>query len=431
MIARGLLSRERSLLVLLVLFFTVIHGLSIARITHAGTGTRSAFLRWRTQLQELDEGVNVWEKYAYPNPPIMALILQPFFQMPPLVGSTMWFLAKALMTLVAVFVILGQLDAPNQTFPFWGKALAVVLSLRPVEGDLVHGNVNLFILFLLVMALAAFCKRRDSLAGLWLGLSIACKLTPALFVAYFLWKRAWKTLLATGFSLLVFVFVIPALAYGWNNNLNYLRSWHEQMIAPFAQGIVTSEHKNQSLPGLLTRMLADEPSFSSYDGMQKVVRDTHNVVSLSRESVQVILVACMGIFVLLAAWHCRPRDECRPSWRVLAECSVVILGMLLFCERTWKHHCVTLLIPFSVAAYVLSAPTTSRALRWYLGLSLAAAALLMLSTSSGHLDAQIEPQARWGKAAEVYGAYVWVFLILLASTLVILSRHRDNELDGK
>ena len=28
--------------------------------------------------------------------------------------------------------------------------------------------------------------------------------------------------------------------------------------------------------------------------------------------------------------------------------------MLLFSERTWKHHCVVLLLPFAVPAYVLS-----------------------------------------------------------------------------
>ena len=32
----------------------------------------------------------------------------------------------------------------------------------------------------------------------------------------------------------------------------------------------------------------------------------------------------------------------------MLEFSVVVLGMLLFCERTWKHHCVTLLLPFTV-----------------------------------------------------------------------------------
>src|SRR5439155_18524660 len=133
-----------------------------------------AFLRWRTQLRDLDDGVNVWEKHAYPNPPIMALILQPFMRLSPTLGATLWFAAKALMALASILGVLALLDSPEHPFPAWGKVLAVVMSLRPIEGDLVHGNVNLLILFLVVASLTAFCQRRDGLAGLLLGLGIAC-----------------------------------------------------------------------------------------------------------------------------------------------------------------------------------------------------------------------------------------------------------------
>ena len=104
---------------------------------------------------------------------------------------------KALLALSTVLMVLSLLDAPECPFPLWGKFLAVGLSLRPIEGDLVHGNVNLFILFLTASSLYAFCRYREYPAGLLLGLAIACKLTPALFIPYFLWKRAWKTLLGT------------------------------------------------------------------------------------------------------------------------------------------------------------------------------------------------------------------------------------------
>src|SRR5204862_2541418 len=82
--------------------------------------------------------------------------------------------------------------------------------------------------------------------------------------------------------------------------------------------------------------------------------------------------------------YCRtPLDGSR--LRVVAEFSVVILGMLLFCERTWKHHCVTLLLPIGVLAYVSA--TGSRRMRWFAGAALILASLLMLSTSTGAFDA--------------------------------------------
>ena len=418
--------RPRWLVLVLLLIFAGIHLQYVCKLTHSQSSNRSAFLRWRPQLLQLNEGVNVWEKYAYPNPPIMALILSPYVQLSPLCGSTLWFATKALLAILAIFLVLSLLDSPEQPFPLWGKLLAIGLSLRPIEGDLVHGNVNLFLLFLVMASIYAFSQKRQYTAGLLLALSIACKLTPALFLAYYLWRRAWQTLLAAAVGLVLFVLAIPASVFGWSNNLDYLASWHQQMIAPYAAGMVTSEHKNQSLPGLLYRMLSEEPSFSDYVGTQKIVQQTHNLVCWEHTTVQLIIVGCMIAFVGLSMRYCLAGPTSRPNWQLLAECSVVILGMLLFCERTWKHHCVTLLLPFSVAAYGLAVPTLGRALRCYLAITLVASVALMLATSSGHVDADVPAQERWGKWAQVYGAYVWVFLLLLASMCVLLASVRKN-----
>jgi hypothetical protein len=419
--------RRHALLIAVVLVLAGIYAQYALKLASSETGIRSAFLRWKIQLEDLDAGINVWEKHAYPNPPIMALVLTPFWQLPPILGASLWFGCKAMMALAAICIVLSLLDSAERPFPVWGKALAVLLSLRPIEGDLVHGNVNLLILFLVAASLHAFCRRRDALAGMLLALGIACKLTPALFLLYFLWKRAWTTLLASCAGLVVFVLLIPALAYGWGNNLAYLRSWHKQMIAPYAAGIVSSEHKNQSLPGLLHRMLSDEPSFSDFEGDRRVVLETHNVVSWDRRVVQGITVGCMALFVLFAMRFCRASSETRPPLRLVAEFSIVVLGMLLFCERTWKHHCVTLLLPFSAIAYCLATSMYSRGVRWFLGVSLALAALLMLSTSTGVFDGHVEAADRLGKLAQVYGAYVWAFLLLLACVGVILRQDARGD----
>ena len=377
------------LVVGLAILFAAIYVQYALKMQHSEHGMRSAFLRWKTQLEDLDDGVNVWDKYAYPNPPIMALILKPFVQLPPTLGSSLWFACKAMLALASILIVLSLLDSPDRPFPMWGKAIAIVLCLRPIEGDLVHGNINLYILFLVVASLHAFCQRRDALAGLLLGLSVACKLTPALFLLYFLWKRAWTALLGSCVGLIAFGLLIPGVAYGWSNNLDYLQSWHRQMIAPYAAGVVSSEHKNQSLPGLLHRMLSESPSFSDFEGDQKVVLETHNLASLDPEVVQGIILGCMAIFAILAMRFCRTPIEQRPRMQLLAEFSVVVLGMLLFCERTWKHHCVTLLLPFSVMAYAICTPVFSRDVRWQLGITLAIVALLMLATSTGIYDQRV------------------------------------------
>ncbi len=390
------------------------------KIRHADQPNRSAFLRWRGQLDELADGVNVWDKHAYPNPPIMALILRPFHLLPPYWGATTWFLCKAVLALAAIWGVLSLLDSPEREFPLWGKALAVLACLRPIEGDLVHGNVNLFLLALVVGCLFAFVRRRDGLAGWLLGLAIACKLTPALLLGYFLWKRAWHAAAATLASLLTFTLLVPAIFFGWQENLDYLRSWHEQMVAPYAAGVVSSEHKNQSLPGLVHRLLSDEPSFSDYEEDRKIILDKHNIVSLPKPALHAIILACMAGFVALSLWHIRAGCEERDTLVIVAEFGIVVLGMLLFCERTWKHHCVTLLIPFAVCAYCVSARGFPRSTRWQVGAAAAAALALMLLTTSGIFDRHIDSDERIGKLAQVYGAYVWAFLLLLFAMCRVL-----------
>ncbi|MCI0683263.1 MAG: DUF2029 domain-containing protein [Gemmataceae bacterium] len=403
--------RHRWFVLGLAAFFLVLNVKVLFKVQFSSRESRSAIVRWIPQLQELQEDTNIWRRHNYPNPPIMAMILLPFAQVPAGVGALAWFYCKVAMTIWAIHMLFRLLDQPGRPFPAWGKILAVLLSLRPIQGDLTHGNVNLFILFLVVACLAAFTYRRDWLAGLALALAIACKITPALFIPYFVWKRAWKTLAATAVGLALFFFAVPGLAFGWQKNWTYLQSWQQVMVQPFVEGSITSEHQNQSLPGLMARMLTEAPSYAEYEGHRYVPTAYHNVAELDRTTLQWLVKGCMAAFALVVVWRCRTPIDDRTNWKLFVEYGVVVLGMLLFSERTWKHHAVTLLIPFAVLSYLLSAFALSRGQRRVVIGGLALTSLAMLSTSTGFWDTH----DLIGKTAQVYGAYVWAFLILAAT----------------
>src|SRR5437762_12357552 len=59
-------------------------------------------------------------------------------------------------------------------------------------------------------------------------------------------------------------------------------------------------------------------------------------------------------------------DPLYPGWPAAAEFALIVLGMLLFSERTWKHHCVTLMLPFGVLCYYLAACDPTPRLRAFL-----------------------------------------------------------------
>jgi hypothetical protein len=416
--------RQRWFIIGLLFFFFL---LSIQYSFKALAG-RSAFLRWRTQIEHLDDA-DIYQRFKYPNPPIMALLLEWLVRLPPVAGSLTWFYLKVAMTLLAFYWVFRLVPGHGPPFPLWAKTVTILLSLRPIMGDLYHNNVNIFILFLLMGSLFAFCRGRHVTSGLILGLAIACKVTPALFIPYFLWKRAWRTLAGCAVGLILFLLIVPGLFLGMDRNLELLSSWEKQMIEPFVvNGVVASEHNNQSLPGLAYRLFTHSPSSSkfNYELWRYMPQEYSNWLALAPKTVQWFLKACMVAFALLVIWSCctsfapaGSSQQYYPGWSLAAEFSLIVLGMLLFSERTWKHHCVTLLLPIAVILYYLAVERPRPALRWFLIGILSAVTLLMASTSTNGLFTWWDQVA---KLAQVFGAYVWAYLLLILA-LVILLRH--------
>src|SRR5262249_50760059 len=148
---------------------------------------------------------------------------------------------------------------------------------------------------------------------------------------------------------------VPGARWGMARNVEFLSSWVGHMIKPFVvEGVVTTEYPNQSLPGVLHRLLTDSPSFAIWVNDQYTPLEHHNFAALDPAAVRWLIKGCMGLFALLVVWACRTPTARRTGWQMAAEFSLVVLGMLLFSERTWKHHCVTLMLPFGVIAYYLS-----------------------------------------------------------------------------
>ena len=421
-------------LVLFFVFLSIPYGV---KAWHNG----GAITRWQPQLSDMGKGVDIAERYNYPNPPIMALVLYPLACLPDaaqrlgvperaasMLAALCWFYIKVALTLLAFRWVFQLIEEKSRPFPLWAKCMTVLLALRPIMSDLQHGNVNLFILFLVVAALLAYHRQRDVLAGVVLGLAIACKVTPALFVPYFVWKRSWKALGGCAVGLVLFLCpgLVPAGLLGWERNERHLVSWYYDMVHPFVvEGKVTSEHHNQSLPGLASRLLTHSPSFSTYVNNEYTPTHYDNLLDLSPGAARWLVKVCMGLFALLVVWACRTPTTPRENWRLGAEFGIVLLGMLLFSERTWKHHCVTLVVPFASICYYLGVCAPGKGLRAYLIGSLAASMLLIATTSNTVPDSAVDHgklHQLFAKQAQVYGAFVLAYFVLLAALVVMLRR---------
>lgn len=405
-------------LAVLVVGMSVKYAAKAARPGDTGQQTRSAFLRWRAMIHEVFAGGNVYVGVnEYPNPPVMAVVLKPFADLPPLAGALTWFYAKVLMAVLAVAWVVRLVRGAGAPVPDAAIGLTVLLSLPPLLGDLSHGNVNIFILFLVAACLEMYRRGRDVGAGLVLALAIACKVTPLLFLAYFGWKRAWRVVGATLAGLVLWLAVVPGLAFGFERNTELITDWYKLMVRPsVVENRVTSEHPNQSIPGVVYRLLTHSPSFVEYPDNIPTPAAFHNLADIGVANARRVVQACLGAFALAVVILCRaPRGD-RAGPRVAAECALIVLGMLLFSERTWKHHAVTLVLPLAVLAAVLVAVETPRRVRISVAAVLAAVALL--TTVPGMLTEDA------ADLAMVYGTHAAAFLLLTGAVLARLAAYR-------
>ncbi len=415
------LSAKVWFLVFLTLFFV---GQSI-KYAMKVSEKRSAIQRWQPQILGLDSGEDLSQKYQYPNPPIMALLLYPLAKMPPMVMALLWYYMKVAMIILCFHWIFNFIEKDGMAFPLWAKALTVLLALRPITGDLQHGNVNIFILFAVIAGLHLYTLRWDVTGGICIGLAIACKVTPALFIPYFFWKRSWNMLLGIGLGLMLFLWpgVFPSLILGFDENQKQLYSWYTEMVYPFVvEGKVWSEHNNQSLPGLMYRIFTHSPSFSDYVEGVYTPLEYHNVADLPVSIIRLILKASLGVFALCVVFCCRTPSNNRGGWALSAEFAIICLGMLLFSERTWKHHCVTLVLPFAVLSYFLATCLKTKASYVLPVGTIFVATLLMTLTSTGLLEDD------FAKEAQVYGCYVWAFILIMVCLFIVLYRNNKKTM---
>ena len=180
---------------------------------------RSAFVRWRPQVLQFWAGVNIYDKMIFPNPPIMPITLHPLMVLPTVTGAMCWFAIKVGLTTAALMMLFQIVRPPGKKFPPMFRSLVLLLSLRPILGDLHHGNNNLLILFLIVSTYYAWRRGHDVAAGLLLGLATSYKVTPALFFVYFAYKRSWRTVGWGVLGLGIFLVIVPSAVIGADFNL--------------------------------------------------------------------------------------------------------------------------------------------------------------------------------------------------------------------
>ncbi|WP_157984855.1 glycosyltransferase 87 family protein [Lentzea terrae] len=226
-------------------------------------------------------------------PPFAALLFSGLTPLPLPVSAVLFTAAGiALFTAACHTAALGK-----TTVPWAGFGLAAVcLLLEPLRGSIGLGQINMVLIGLVVAD--CLLPRTPWPRGVLVGLAAAIKLTPAIFVLFFLARGRWRPALTAVGTFAAAGMVGWVLAPAQSQQF-----WFHAMLDPGRVGGLAYS-ANQSLKGLLFRLGAPEP---------------------------VWLVLCAVVLATTLFLLPRLRDD-------LTAVSAVAATGLLISPVSWSHH---------------------------------------------------------------------------------------------
>lgn len=334
-------------------------------------------------------------------PPLAAILFVPLTWLPMMAGAALWTLANVALLWWCLVIVLRRTltrlaDADHRVVATW--LLPVALLAEPVRETLSFGQINVL---LMTLVLIDTLTRRPWLPrGVCIGLAAAIKLTPAVFLLYFLVRRDWRgaaTAVASGVGFTLVAFLLSpglSLTY-WLNTLS-----DTGRIGGLAYAA------NQSIQGMLFRLMPDGPV---------------NLVWLF-----LVVVALAAIVTAML----RVRRAAGSSGEAAAGLVVLNSLVALLCSPvSWSHHWVWL-VPLLVVAgttWWRARSSGDLVLRRMAagGVLLAAAAVLLAphwslpNTQDRELDWSLWLQP-WGNMFLVVSVFAVISALLLPRALLAL-----------
>jgi alpha-1,2-mannosyltransferase len=324
-------------------------------------------------------------------PPLAAIVFCPFSWLHMPAASVAITLLTLVLLIVSTTIVLRSLDVWNT----WLRRLwlAVVIAaaasiwLEPITSNFAFGQINVVLMTLVI----ADCvpRRTPWPRGVLLGLGIALKLTPAVFLLYFLLRRGSRAALTAMASFAAATLVGFALA--WSDSWEYWTHTvhHTDRIGSAAL------NTDQNIAGALARL------------------------GLSEQQRFLLWVAGSLLVLALTVWAMR--RVLRAGEPVLAVICVALFGLLVS-PVSWSHHWVwvlpTLLVT-TILAWRRRSPTLAV-------LSIIGIALMRWSPID-LLPKHHEETAAWWR--QLFGmSYVWWALaVLVAAGLTVTARATSRD----
>lgn len=310
-------------------------------------------------------------------PPFAALLSEPLSRVPLGLLQVLW-VAATLAALVGVAQVAMRPVVARIGLPL---TLALLLVSSPVRSHLRFGQVGLFLVLLVAADLLHDRRRR----GAGLGLAIAVKLTPAVFLPWLLLgrrTRTFATALAVGAGT-----TLSGLVLLWPSAQEYLwrALWDSGRFGP------NQIAGNQSVRGMLLRTGLDE------------------------HVVTVLWLASAALLVVAGTVGARRLDD---AGNRLAALGVLAALSVAVSPISWVHHLVFLTLPI---AALVAAGRHRLALGWAVVLTVSLPSLGTAGLRAGGSE------LLWQLVVDAQGLTAVAAVLLLPRLLLASGRSRERR----
>lgn len=327
--------------------------------------------------------------HVFKVPPFYGMLFVPFAQQDGLM-ILLWHrllnIALALGTAALLFRAYGVRLASAV-----GVGLLLLFNMRPLTDTIAFGQIDIMLLFLLVIAVIALQQGKQFWTGCAVALGTLFKLYPALLLVFFVVKRQWRALAGFGVALLVLNGLAIAVI-GWQMHQVYLF----EVVPRIGGG--TSWVENQTLNGFLSRATGGIIDAAKFD---------HPLVSLATYGG---FFLALGGAALLALRPAEPRSP-----QALLQFGLFPLLMVLMVPAAWMHYQTIVILPF-FAVLLYSAANNDGLPRWRAALLGIAYALIAYGNQWSFFNGSITGALTFlGVSYKFYG-----LLLLLAVVVACL-----------
>lgn len=310
------------------------------------------------------EQINIYEAYSFEitsigkYPPFFGMVYAFVNPLPVPLGAAIWFGLNAFLIFLsskllakAIWRFHNKGHLPEQIHLAYWLAPLTLISVNAIT-NLETSQVNIFIFFLVSSGIYFFSKQKDWLAGLLLGIAIAIKITPAIFVVYLFYRRAWKVVLGSILGVLICWGPLLLLAMGWDFYLEIMQSWWDILLTyvregTMAEGMGGFRHTNQSLDAFFFRTFTHTEANGGFDHFYL------NIMNLNYDLAGQIVKGIKLALLLFMAFLFRKPFQDRFNSRIGLELSVVVIAMLYISPISWINHYVAMILPLAVGVHWL------------------------------------------------------------------------------